>query len=171
LNAKSEKGDRRASAEGEMTADPNNSPPGADWRALVRKNGTPEFHAAFAHDAMLEASVLDRPLVGSDEIGAFFAATTGGMYEHLSFVAEMKAGYTTLLEWTGRAFGLDLRGATIVTRNAAGQIQTVRLFHSPHPVVVKFASELAGRLAGASNSVKRPRAANPVPVTSITQEH
>jgi len=32
--------------------------PGADWQALVRKNGTREFAAAFAASAILDTSVL-----------------------------------------------------------------------------------------------------------------
>ncbi len=32
--------------------------PGEDWRAIVRRNGTKEFPAAFASNPVLEASVL-----------------------------------------------------------------------------------------------------------------
>src|SRR5271156_5182004 len=96
------------------------NPPGARWRQLVGKPGSAEFTAAFAPDAVLEASVLDGPLVGPQEIAAFFVATTSGMYEALSFTAEVEAGSSLYLEWSGRAFGLDLSGVTIVTRDAVG---------------------------------------------------
>jgi len=68
------------------------------------------------------------------------------MYEKLSFESEATVGPVTYYQWAGRAFGLDLRGVTVVTRDANGKIQSIRLFHSPYPVVVKFADELAKRI-------------------------
>jgi hypothetical protein len=121
--------------------------PGAAWSAFVRSNGSAEFETAFSEDATLQASALERPLVGAKEIGTFFAATSGGMYEKLSFESEATAGAATYYQWAGRAFGLDLRGVTVVTRDADGKIQSIRLFHSPYPVVVKFADELAKHMA------------------------
>lgn len=106
-----------------------------------------EFGSAFTPDAALEASVLNGPLVGTGQIAAFFAATSSGMYETLSFTAEVNAGPSTYLEWAGRAFGLDLAGITIVTRDPAGLIERVSLHHRPFRVVQKFAAELATRLA------------------------
>ena len=38
---------------------------GMDWRALVRKNGTKEFAAIFAENAVLETSVMYRALCGA----------------------------------------------------------------------------------------------------------
>ena len=125
--------------------------PGANWRTLIGKHGSAEFAAAFAPEAVLEASVLNGPLIGSAQIAAFFAATSSGMYEALSFTAEVNTAPSTYLEWAGRAFGLDLAGVTIVTRNAAGLIERVSLHHRPYPVVVQFAAELATRLAGKVN--------------------
>ena len=121
--------------------------PGDGWRALVGQHASAEFGNAFKADAVLEASVLHGPLVGPGQIAAFFAATGSGMYEALSFTAEADAGASTYLEWTGRAFGLDLAGATIITREPGGLIARVSLYHRPYAVVLKFASELATRLA------------------------
>src|SRR5271156_2983848 len=123
-------------------------PPGANWRALVAKVGGREFVEAFAPTAVLEASVLAGSLIGPAQIAAFFAATSSGMYEALSFTTEVNGGSTTYLEWASRAFGLDLGGATIVSRNAAGLIERVSLHHRPFPVVLNFAAELATRLIG-----------------------
>ena len=53
---------------------------GAEWRSIVRKSGTREFAAAFSASPMLEASVLNRALVGTDAIEAFFTVTAHGMY-------------------------------------------------------------------------------------------
>jgi len=122
-------------------------PPGDNWRALVSKHASREFGSAFQGDALLEASVLNGPLVGTAQIAAFFAATSSGMYEALSFTAEVNAGPSTYLEWSGRAFGLDLGGTTIVTRDPAGLIKRVCLYHRPYTAVLRFAAELATRLA------------------------
>lgn len=122
--------------------------PGESWAMLVRKNGTPEFDAAFAPGATLDASVLQGQLVGPKAIGAFFGATSGGMYQRLSFVSETADGAATCYEWSGRAFDIDLGGATIVRRNREGLIESVSLYHRPYPAIIRFAAELAKRLKG-----------------------
>ncbi len=127
-----------------------NSPrnPGEGWRAFLRKNGTAEFAAAFAPNPVLDTSVMNGPLVGVVAIGSFFAATTSGMYDSLAFTNETVDGAKTYLEWEGKAFGRDVGGTTILTRNATGLIQSVRLYQRPLQVVVLFSAELAKRLKG-----------------------
>jgi hypothetical protein len=122
--------------------------PGASWMAIVRKNGTKEFAAAFAPSAVLDASVLNEPCVGADAIGSFFAATAGGMYDSLAFTNETVDGPKTYLEWEGKAFGKDVAGTTIITRDETGLIQSIRLYHRPLPILLQFAEELAKRLRG-----------------------
>ncbi len=122
--------------------------PGEDWRAIVRRNGTKEFAAAFASNPVLETSVLNGPCVGVEAIESFFAATTVGMYESLVFTNETVDGLKTYLEWEGEAFGKDVGGTTILTRNEAGLVQSIRLYHRPLQIVVLFAAELAKRLRG-----------------------
>jgi hypothetical protein len=122
--------------------------PGADWRDLVRKNGTKEFAAAFAPNAVLETSVMNGSCVGVDAIGSFFAATTGGMYDSLKFTSETVDGARTYLEWEGKFLGKDIGGATIVTRNEAGMIESVRLYHRPLLAVQQLSVELAKHLKG-----------------------
>ena len=122
--------------------------PGADWRALVRKNGTKEFAAAFAANPVLDTSVMYRRCVGVDAISSVFAAITGGMYDSLAFTNETVDGSKTYLEWEGKAFGKDVGGTTILTRNEAGLIESVGIYHRPLQVVQLFAAELAKRLKG-----------------------
>ena len=122
--------------------------PGDEWRAIVRKNGSKEFAAAFVSEPVLYASVLNGPWVGVDAIAAFFAATTAGMYESLAFTNETVDGLKTYFEWEGKAFGKDVGGTTILTRNEAGLVQSIRLYHRPLQIVVLFAAELAKRLRG-----------------------
>jgi hypothetical protein len=123
--------------------------PGDDWRAIVRNNnGSKEFATAFVAEPVLYASVLNGPCVGVDAIAAFFAATTAGMYESLAFTNETVDGLKTYLEWEGKAFGKDVGGTTVLTRNEADLIQSVRLYHRPLQVVLLFSVELAKRLQG-----------------------
>jgi hypothetical protein len=127
---------------------PGGDHPGARWLAIVGKNGTKEFAAAFAANAVLDSSVLNGPCVGADAIGSFFAATAGGMYDSLVFTNETVDGRKTYLEWEGKAFGKDVGGTTILTRDEAGLIQSIRLYHRPLPIVLQFSRELAKRLQG-----------------------
>jgi hypothetical protein len=111
--------------------------PGADWRALVRKNGTKEFAAAFAPNPVLDTSVMCRPCVGVDAI-ASFSPTTNGIYDSLTFTNETVNGANTYLEWEGKAFGTDVGATTIVTRSEAGLIVDIRQYHRPLPIVQLF---------------------------------
>ena len=126
--------------------------PGQDWISIVRKNGTAEFGKAFAPNPTLDASVLNGPCVGVQAIAAFFAATSGGMYETIEFTHETTNGMKTYLEWQGKAFGKNVGGTTILTRNNEGLIENIQLYHSPLQVVVEFSRELAKRLEAESRS-------------------
>lgn len=57
-------------------------------------------------------------------------------------------GRKTYLEWEGNVFGKDVGGATILTRDATGLIESVRLYHRPLQVLIEFSKELAQRLNG-----------------------
>jgi hypothetical protein len=130
-----------------MTAENLTGKPGAGWLAIVRKNGSPEFATAFTSDVVLDASVLSAPFVGVSKIAAFFAATAGGMYDSLTFTHETVAGPKTYLEWEGKAFGEQVGGTTILTRNESGQIRSIRLYYRPLDAVLMFAGELNRRFA------------------------
>ena len=135
-----------------MSVSTSTQVPGAEWLEIVRKNGTSEFAAAFVPNAVLETSVLNGPCVGVDAIAAFFAATASGMYDALGFTHETVDGRKTYLEWEGKAFGEDVGGATILTRDEAGLIVGVRLYHRPLQMVQRFSVELAKRLKGEIDS-------------------
>jgi enoyl-CoA hydratase len=83
-----------------------------------------------------------------DAIAAFFAATAGGMYDTLAFTNETVEGRKTYLEWEGKAFGKDIGGATILTRDETGLIVDVQLYHRPLRLVQQFSAELVKRLKG-----------------------
>jgi hypothetical protein len=121
--------------------------PGQDWIAVVGKNGTSEFATAFVAQPVLHASVLNAPCIGVEPIAAFFAVTSG-MYDTLAFTHETKDGSKICLEWEGKVFGEDVAGTTILTRNDAGLIESVQLYHRPLHIVVRFSAELGRRLQG-----------------------
>jgi hypothetical protein len=121
--------------------------PGQDWIAVVGKNGTREFATAFVAQPVLHASVLNAPCIGVEPIAAFFAVTSG-MYDTLAFTHETKDGSKICLEWEGKVFGEDVAGTTILTRNDAGLIESVQLYHRPLHIVVRFSAELGRRLQG-----------------------
>jgi hypothetical protein len=121
--------------------------PGQDWIAVVGKNGTSEFATAFVAQPVLHASVLNAPCIGVEPIAAFFAVTSG-MYDRLAFTHETKDGSKICLEWEGKVFREDVAGTTILTRNDAGLIESVQLYHRPLHIVVRFSAELGRRLQG-----------------------
>ena len=103
-----------------MSAQNTTRTTGAEWSAILGKNGTNEFATSFAANPVLDASVLSEPCVGVHAIASFFAATKSGMYESLAFTNETVDGRKTYLEWEGKAFGKDVGGTTILTRDEAG---------------------------------------------------
>jgi hypothetical protein len=125
--------------------------PGEAWLRVVRLNASPAFRDFFAKDVVLEASVIAGACVGVEEVAAFFAASSSGMYESFTFTTEATDGSRTYLEWEGKAFGTDVGGITILTRNLAGRIVNIRLYHRPLPIVRRFSEELSKRLSGKQN--------------------
>ena len=83
---------------------------------------------------------MNYSLVGVDAIASFFAATTAE-YNSLTFTSETVDGVKTYLEDV-------VGGATIVTQNEAGLIESIRLYHRPLRVVQQFSAELGKRLKG-----------------------
>jgi hypothetical protein len=126
--------------------------PGRDWRQIIGRKSLDDFAAAFTEDAVLDASVLKGPVKGPSGIRSVFSATAA-MYETIVFTHETTKGPKTYLEWEGKALGgLAVAGVTVLTRNAAGKIESVRLMHRPLSMVLAFSAELARRLQGKLDS-------------------
>jgi len=121
--------------------------PGQDWLDIVRKNGSIEFSKAFSENIVLDTSVMNASCVGIEAVSAFFSATSG-MYDRLAFTHETVDSLKTYLEWEGQAFDMDVAGSTTLTRNGAGLIESIRLYHRPLHMVVRFSAELGRRLKG-----------------------
>ena len=120
---------------------------GQDWVEIIGRKSLDAFAAAFTVDAVLEASVLHGPVKGPGAIRRVFSATAA-IYETIVFTHETTQGSKTYLEWEGKALGGTAAGVTVLTRNATGKIESIRLMHRPLPMVLAFSAELARRLEG-----------------------
>jgi hypothetical protein len=120
--------------------------PGHAWFEIVKRSSGDSFAAAFTKDVMLDASVLAAPITGVAGVRRFFEATRG-MYDRIAFTGETGEGARTCLEWEGTFEGRDIAGVTILTRNTADAITSIRLYHRPYHQVVAFSAELARRSA------------------------
>jgi hypothetical protein len=122
-------------------------PAGHAWLEIIKRPSQEAVASAFTKDAVLDTSVASTPIVGAVAIRAFFEATRT-MYDAIAFVHETHTGTRTQLEWEGRFAGRDIAGTTILARDAAGAIESVRLYHRPYEQVIAFSAEIARRLAG-----------------------
>ena len=120
-------------------------PAGHAWLEIIHRASQNSFAGAFTNNAVLDASVATDPIVGAVAIRAFFDVTRD-MYEQIAFVHETSLGSRTHLEWEGRFAGRPIAGSTILTRDANGAIESIRLYHRPYEQVISFAAELARRL-------------------------
>jgi hypothetical protein len=114
---------------------------GGAWTEIVRRPTLEEFSRAFASDVVLEASVLSSPIVGPAGLWAFFQGTRA-MYERLGFTHEIGTKARMCLEWEGVFGGKPVAGVTIITRDDAGAITSVQLYHRPFDQVVAFAQTI-----------------------------
>jgi hypothetical protein len=119
---------------------------GHTWLEIVKRPTVETFASAFAKDAVLDASVLVAPIVGVVGIRAFFSETRA-MYDSIAFVHETRSAIRTYLEWEGEFAGQDIAGTTILGHDAAGLIESVRIYHRPYDQVIAFSAELTRRLS------------------------
>src|SRR5476649_1335788 len=102
--------------------------PGSGWVEIIGRATAEAFASAAA-------------------IRRFFDATRG-MYDSIVFVHETATELRIHLEWEGVFQGAPIAGATILTRDAGGKIDRIRLYHRPYEQVIAFSAELARRLDG-----------------------
>jgi pimeloyl-ACP methyl ester carboxylesterase len=117
------------------------------WRGSFAEQSQDAFAAEFADDVVLDATTLAKPITGKQEV-AHVLATASSIYESLEFTAEAHDGPTTYLQWKATAFGgTQIRGITILDRDASGKIAAVAIHHRPLGAVLRFATEIRNRLA------------------------
>jgi pimeloyl-ACP methyl ester carboxylesterase len=119
------------------------------WRGGFAEQSQDAFAAEFADDVVLDATILAEAVKGKQEV-AQVLATASSIYESLEFTAEAHDGPTTYLQWKATAFGgTQIRGITILDRDASGRIVAAAIHHRPLHAVLRFAAEIRNRLAGA----------------------
>ena len=75
--------------------------------------------------------------------------TASSIYESLEFTAEAHSGSTTYLQWRATAFGgMEIKGITVLERDADGKVVAAAIHHRPLDVVLRFSAEIRDRLAG-----------------------
>jgi hypothetical protein len=127
---------------------------GSEWMSVVGATRSPDFAKAFSADPVLEASVLAFACVGAEGIRIFFE-TARGMYDSIAFTREVRDDRQTYLEWEGVFLGEKVGGLTLLSRNAAGLIDRITLYHRPLSQVLRFSEELRRRLDGRLNGFRK----------------
>jgi pimeloyl-ACP methyl ester carboxylesterase len=120
----------------------------AGWRDAFADQSQSSFADEFADDIVLEASTLAKPIVGRQQVSAVMAQASS-IYESLEFTAEAHSGSTTYLQWRATAFaGMEIKGVTILDRDASGKIVAAAIHHRSLAAVLRFSAEIRDRLDG-----------------------
>jgi pimeloyl-ACP methyl ester carboxylesterase len=118
------------------------------WTRAFEHKSADTFADAFAPNVVLEASVLAKPVVGIEQVKTVMTAASK-LYEALSFTHEAHNDMHDYLEWKVQAFGGEqMRGVTVLTKNAQGKIVHVAIHHRPLGGALKFSTELSRALQG-----------------------
>jgi len=118
------------------------------WTRAFEHKSADAFADAFDPNVVLEASVLAKPVVGIDQVKTVMSAASK-IYEALSFTHEAHNDPRNYLEWEVQAFGGEqMRGITVLTKNADGKIVHVAIHHRPLGGALKFSAELSRVLQG-----------------------
>ena len=140
--------DEVATAVGEFTEAIVGRKEADGWRQAFADKAQASFANEFAADIVLEASTLARRVVGKKQVSAVMTAASG-IYDSLEFTGEAHSGSTTYLQWHATAFGgMEIKGVTILDRNADGKIAAAAIHHRSLDVVLRFAAEIRDRLSG-----------------------
>jgi hypothetical protein len=120
-----------------------------DWTGAFAERRASAFAAAFADDVVLEASTLNKPIFGRENVQHVMQAASE-MYERLVFTAKAAHGHRQYLEWTAIAFhGVELAGVTVITRNEGGSISRLAIHHRPLQGALLFSQRIGERLRDA----------------------
>jgi hypothetical protein len=118
----------------------------SDWTGAFAERRASAFAAAFADDVVLEASTLNKPIFGRENVQHVMQAASE-MYERLVFTAKAVHGHRQYLEWTAIAFhGVELVGVTVITRNEGGSISRLAIHHRPLEGALLFSQRLGEQL-------------------------
>lgn len=132
----------------EFSDEITNTTTASGWRRGFAEQSQAAFADEFADEVVFDATTLAKPIAGKQQV-AQVLATASSIYESLEFTAEAHDGSTTYLQWKATAFGgTQIRGITILDRDASGKIVAAAIHHRPLGAVLRFATEIRNRLAG-----------------------
>ena len=130
---------------GEAVADGGRA---AGWRRGFAEQSHTTFADELSDEVVLEASTLAKPIAGKDRVAATLAAASS-IYESLEFTAVAVSASASYLQWRATAFGgVQIRGVTVLERDADGKIAAAAIHHRPLDAVRRFSAEIRDRLAG-----------------------
>jgi hypothetical protein len=120
---------------------PLGAQPGQEWFDIIRRPTLEEFASAFGSCASMDGSVLADTVTGAAGIRKVFDATKR-MYDAIAFKSEVRTPARVYLEWEGVFQGAAVAGVTVLSKDVAGLIEHVRLYHRPTGQVLAFSKEL-----------------------------
>jgi hypothetical protein len=133
----------------EFSDDITNTTMASGWRQGFAEQSQSTFADEFADEVVLDATTLAKPVKGK-ELVAQVLATASSISESLEFTAEAHDGLKTYLQWKATAFGgMQIRGITILDRDASGKVVAAAIHHRPLGAVLRFATEIRNRIASA----------------------
>jgi len=122
------------------------------WTDAFANKSAEAFGEMFADDVVLEASALNRPIKGRDQVMRVMGAASKA-YQSLVFTQEATNGPRHYLEWEATAFeGIALEGITILVTDSSGQIVRAAIHHRPLDGLLRFSAQLRERLSGVIDS-------------------
>ncbi|PZF62128.1 nuclear transport factor 2 family protein [Curtobacterium sp. MCBD17_034] len=99
-------------------------------------------------DIVFEAAALATPIVGVEPVQALMKAVSG-LYARLELGPETVDGVTTYFQWEATLpSGTEVKGATVMTRNADGLLEHVAVHQRPLNALHEFSTSLGERLQG-----------------------
>ncbi len=120
----------------------------AGWRRSFAEKSRDAFADDFADDIVFEATTLAKRVQGKERVATILGAASS-IYESLEFTAEAHSGATSYLQWRATAFGgMEIKGITVLERDARGKVVAAAIHHRPLDAVLRFAAEIRDRAAG-----------------------
>ena len=124
----------------------------SDWETAFANKSQAAFAEAFAEDVMFEATVLNAPITGRENVQKVLGEASK-IYESLTFTRSTTAGLQEYKEWEAQTFdGEHLKGITVLTRNENKAIAHIAIHHRPLGGALKFSAVLRDRLSGEIDS-------------------
>ncbi|MFJ5259798.1 nuclear transport factor 2 family protein [Streptomyces sp. NPDC088387] len=101
-----------------------------------------------AEDVIFEAAALYRPVKGRETVQALMIAVSD-YYARMEFTAPSAVlGDATYLQWEGTTpSGTELKGATVITRNAEGLISHIAVHQRPLGGLLEFSTDFGSRFS------------------------